>query len=123
MSRNQKIKFYSIFVVLAISLWLLWPSFRFFSMSKAELQGLRTDDGKAYNKLLDKSLSLGLDLQGGTYLVLEVDVENIPEEKRADTVNQAIKVIRNRVDQFGVAEPSITKEGDRRIVVELPGLP
>jgi len=123
MSRNQKIKFYSTFVVLALSLWLLWPSFSFFSKSKAELNSLRVNDGKAYNKLLDKSLSLGLDLQGGTYLVLEVDLEGVPDEKRADTVNQAIKVIRNRVDQFGVSEPSITKQGDSRIVVELPGLP
>ena len=123
MSRNQKIKFYSIFVVLALSLWLLWPSFRFFSMSKGELEAMRIDDAKSYNKLLDNSLNLGLDLQGGTYLVLEVDLEGVPEEKQADTVEQAIKVIRNRVDQFGVAEPSITKEGDRRIVVEMPGLP
>lgn len=123
MSRNQKIKFYSTFVVLALSLWLLWPSFSFFSKSKTELDTLRVSDGKAYNKLLDKSLSLGLDLQGGTYLVLEVDLEGVPEEKRADTVSQAIKVIRNRVDQFGVAEPSITKQGENRIVVELPGLP
>lgn len=123
MSRNQKIKFYSIFVVLLLSLWLLWPSFRYFGKSKAELETLRVSDGKAYNRLLDKSLSLGLDLQGGTYLVLEVDLDGVPEEKRADTVNQAIKVIRNRVDQFGVAEPSITKQGERRIVVELPGLP
>ena len=123
MSRNQKIKFYSIFVVLAVSLWLLWPSYRYFGKSKPELESLRKSDGKAYNRLLDKSLSLGLDLQGGTYLVLEVDLEGVPEEKRADTVNQAIKVIRNRVDQFGVAEPSITKQGDQRIIVELPGLP
>ncbi len=123
MSRNQKIKFYSIFVVLALSLWLLWPSFSYFSKSKTELESLRRSDGKAYNSMLDKSLSLGLDLQGGTYLVLEVDLEDVPEDKRADTVNQAIKVIRNRVDQFGVAEPSITKQGDRRIIVELPGLP
>lgn len=123
MSRNQKIKFYSVFVVLALSIWLLWPSFTFFGKSDTDLEAMRVDDTAGYNKLLDKSLSLGLDLQGGTYLVLEVDLEGIDEDLHQDTVAQAIKVIRNRVDQFGVAEPSITKEGDNRIVVELPGLP
>ncbi len=123
MSRNQKIKFYSVFVVLALSVWLLWPSFTFFAKSDTDLETMRVDDTAAYNALLDKSLSLGLDLQGGTYLVLEVDLEEIEEDKHQDTVAQAIKVIRNRVDQFGVSEPSITKEGDNRIVVELPGLP
>ena len=123
MSRNQKIKFYSMFVVLALSLWLLYPSFKYFSMSDDALDALRHDNPKKFNSLLDKSLSLGLDLQGGTYLVLDVDLEGVPDDKHADTVNQAIKVIRNRVDQFGVSEPSITKEGDSRIVVQLPGLP
>ena len=123
MSRNQKIKFYSVFVVLALSIWLLWPSFNFFGKSDEELETMRIEDAASYNKLLDRSLSLGLDLQGGTYLVLEVDLEGIESDKHEDTVAQAIKVIRNRVDQFGVSEPSITKEGDNRIVVELPGLP
>ena len=123
MSRNQKIKFYSIFVVLGLSIWLLWPSFTFFGLSTDELESMKVEDPAGYNRLLDKSLSLGLDLQGGTYLVLEVDLAGIEDEKRQDTVAQAIKVIRNRVDQFGVAEPSITKEGENRIVVELPGLP
>jgi SecD/SecF fusion protein len=123
MSRNQKIKFYSVFVVLALSIWLLVPSFQFFAKSDEEMEAMRIDDTANYNKLLDNSLSLGLDLQGGTYLVLEVDLEGIDEDNHQDTVAQAIKVIRNRVDQFGVAEPSITKEGDNRIVVELPGLP
>jgi len=123
MSRNQKIKFYSIFVVLVLSIILLWPTFQFLGMNAEEIEELRVQDPTGYNSLLDKSLRLGLDLQGGTYLVLEVDLEGIPSDDHVSTVQQAIKVIRNRVDQFGVAEPSITKEGANRIVVELPGLP
>ena len=123
MSRNQKIKLYSSVIVLALSAWLLWPSFTFFTMEKAELEELRVTDPGKYHHLLDKSLSMGLDLQGGTYLVLEVDLTGIDAASYSSTVDQAIKIIRNRVDQFGVAEPSITKEGVNRIVVELPGLP
>ncbi len=123
MSRNQKIKFYSGIVVLALCVWLLWPSFTFFNMSDEELDQLRSSDPGKYHNLLDKSLRMGLDLQGGTYLVLEVDLEGIEPDNYKSTVAQAIKIIRNRVDQFGVAEPSITQEGENRIVVELPGLP
>ncbi|MBN2169851.1 MAG: protein translocase subunit SecD [Candidatus Krumholzibacteriota bacterium] len=123
MSRNQKIKFYSIFVILILSLILLWPTFQFVGMNAEEIEELRVQDPAGYNSLLDRSLRLGLDLQGGTYLVLEVDLAGIPSDDHAATVQQAIKVIRNRVDQFGVSEPSITKEGANRIVVELPGLP
>ncbi|MCP4547582.1 MAG: protein translocase subunit SecD [bacterium] len=123
MTRNQKIKFYSIFVVLALSVWLLWPTFTLIKMSDEEVEALKINDHARYESLLDRSLKLGLDLQGGTYLVLEVDLEDIDAGKHQDTVDQAIKIIRNRVDQFGVSEPEITQEGDNRIVVSLPGLP
>jgi preprotein translocase subunit SecD len=68
-------------------------------------------------------MKLGLDLQGGSYLVYEVNLEKIPEnQRRGDEVDRAIEIIRNRVDQFGVAEPVIQKQGENRIVVQLPGL-
>ena len=41
---------------------------------------------------------------------------------RSDAVNQALEKIRNRVDAFGVSEPSISRQGNRRIVIQLPGL-
>ena len=41
---------------------------------------------------------------------------------REKTVNQSIEVIRNRVDEFGVAEPAISSQGNDRVVVELPGI-
>jgi preprotein translocase subunit SecD len=43
-------------------------------------------------------------------------------ERRSSFVDQGLKVIRNRVDQFGVAEPTIQKQGDNRILVQLPGV-
>ena len=66
----------------------------------------------------------GLDLQGGMYLSLEVSDPNntMTKEARKDATDQALEVIRNRIDQFGVSEPLIQKVGDDRIVVQLPGI-
>ena len=73
-------------------------------------------------KLREKASPLGLDLQGGMHLVLEVDASKLPPEEAKGAVDRAIEVIRNRIDQFGVAEPIIQREGTNRIVVQLPGL-
>ena len=43
-------------------------------------------------------------------------------ESAEDAVNRAQEIIRNRVDQYGVSEPSIQRQGSRRIIVELPGI-
>jgi preprotein translocase subunit SecD len=68
-------------------------------------------------------LNLGLDLRGGTHLLMELDVSKLdPKADINDAVQRAIEIIRNRVDQFGVAEPLIAKQGDRWIVVQLPGI-
>lgn len=52
------------------------------------------------------------------------DSEIISELKKSseDAVNRAMEIIRNRVDQYGVSEPSISRQGSRRIIVELPGV-
>jgi preprotein translocase subunit SecD len=132
----------------------------------------------------EKRIKLGLDLQGGMYIVMEVNTAKLLEkiakdtdeqfnqilsdsekeskisdenvvsifsrrmreknvrlsryfgsireddteiearllEQEADAVTRAIEIIRNRVDQYGVSEPNIQKQGSRRIVVELPGI-
>jgi preprotein translocase subunit SecD len=44
------------------------------------------------------------------------------EKQSEDAVNRAMEIIRNRIDQYGVSEPVIQKQGDRRVVVELPGI-
>jgi len=72
----------------------------------------------------DASLTpnLALDLEGGTQVILEP----VPEAKgdvTAETINQAIAVIRQRVDASGVAEAEITSQGGDKIVVALPGNP
>jgi len=69
-------------------------------------------------------VTLGLDLQGGTHLALEVaDPEGVlSAAEREDAIDRALTVIRSRIDELGVAEPSVQKSGADRIVVELPGL-
>ena len=67
-------------------------------------------------------LNLGLDLQGGMHLAVEiVDPDGtLTEDTQADAVERTLTTIRNRIDQFGVREPTIQRVGDR-IVVELAG--
>lgn len=139
---------------------------------------------KSYREAREKRLKLGLDLQGGMYLVMEVNTAKLLErlakdpddtykkvlaeaekeaklsdedlvsilvrklqergirlsryfgsirdedsdiveklqEQEKDAVTRAIEIIRNRVDQYGVSEPSIQQQGARRIIVELPGI-
>jgi len=70
-----------------------------------------------------KKINLGLDLKGGMHLVLEADTSRIPPgESMKDTVDAALEIIRNRIDQFGVREPTIARQGQKRIIVDLPGI-
>src|SRR4030042_1322929 len=71
---------------------------------------------------LKEKINLGLDLQGGMHLVLKVDTSKLPEEAREDAPNRALEIIRNRIDEFGVKEPSIYRQGADEIVVQLPGV-
>ncbi len=70
---------------------------------------------------IGEAINLGLDLQGGTHLVLElVDAPEAPVDEEA--VQAVLHILRQRVDGFGVQEPVIQRQGERRIIVELPGL-
>ena len=70
---------------------------------------------------LEKNINLGLDLQGGSHIVLEaIDTPSAPVDSEA--VNRVLEIIRNRIDPEGVKEPVIQRQGDRRILVQLPGM-
>ena len=149
------------------------------------LQYLQGEHGERIAKYRKKAIKLGLDLQGGMHMVLEVDVvqlmNNIARQRDSkleqllieiddklandpqaeinevitatfdqaglklsqyfgepgesnstvltfitkqadDAINRSLEILRNRIDQFGVSEPSIQKQGSRRIVLELPGV-
>ncbi|MBP7653125.1 protein translocase subunit SecD [Candidatus Dependentiae bacterium] len=79
------------------------------------------------------TINLGLDLQGGMHLIIQVNtkyIENLAAKDKTvdvkqytkDAVEKTLEIIRNRIDQFGVAEPSIKRLANDRIEIELPGL-
>ena len=84
-------------------------------------------------------IKLGLDLQGGTSFLVEMDtnklvsieittnnvgglVTNVVESRLEGALEQAIEVLRKRVDRFGVAEPVIQPAGNNEVLIQLPGL-
>jgi SecD/SecF fusion protein len=69
-----------------------------------------------------EKISLGLDLQGGMFLVLKAEVQDLPEASRKDATDRIREIILNRIDQFGVTEPSVQKQGNDRLIVQLPGI-
>jgi len=68
----------------------------------------------------------GLDLKGGTSLVLQANMKNISSAQKTAALNSAKTIIENRVNLFGVSEPlvqtSVANNNDYRIIVEIPGL-
>jgi protein-export membrane protein SecD len=111
-------------VTVLTAAWYLWPTVRYYSMSSAEREAVRLRDPSALDRLKEGAIQLGLDLQGGMHLVLELDQadRSFTGEEQTDAIDRALEIIRNRVDQFGVSEPLIQKVGDERIIVELPGI-
>ncbi|WP_287373795.1 protein translocase subunit SecD [Prosthecochloris sp.] len=190
--KNNRFKTILIVALTALAIWSLWPTYKDYSYSKQLSQLTASEDSlsfardnrEAIETAAEKSLKLGLDLEGGMYLVLEVDLIDLIEErawnkddtfreiiaevkKRAEQGNQQViemlvaefkqrnikmsryfyevrdsdeeiigklrkeaedavvrakEIIRNRVDQYGVAEPVIQSQGARRIIVALPGV-
>jgi preprotein translocase subunit SecD len=71
----------------------------------------------------DFSLHQGLDLQGGLQVLLQADVPADQEEDfDARTMEAARVIVENRVNALGVTEPQVQLQGERRIIVELPGI-
>jgi SecD/SecF fusion protein len=68
-------------------------------------------------------IKLGLDLQGGTSFLVEMDTNKLANpEDAGGALSQAVEVLRKRIDHFGVAEPVIQAAGGDRILIQLPGL-
>jgi preprotein translocase subunit SecD len=78
----------------------------------------------ALGYLYSNGLKLGLDLQGGIHMVLEVDDPDgtLTDEARADAIDRAERIIRTRIDELGVEEPLVQKVGSERIIIELAGI-
>ncbi|RMI02060.1 MAG: protein translocase subunit SecD [Calditrichaeota bacterium] len=174
-----------ILFVVGLFTYFLIPTFQFYSLSPEEKKQLEINDPDRYSELVKKSIKLGLDLQGGMHLVLEVDVKALLDrlaknkderfsaaleaaaleadttgedlvdvfdrklreqgadillyygtrdlrthedvlsylkEQADESITRTLEIVRNRVDQFGVSEPAIQKQGNRRIIIELAGI-
>jgi len=176
-------RFLLIGLILIWGLWSLWPTFKLQTLSDSD-KNILEDKGELRN-LESKAIKQGLDLKGGMYIALEVDIptliENIAINKDQkltsvfesirneilqspetdfftsfssfidqrnvklsryyydygsntndiidglkteadDAINRVLEILQNRIDQFGVAEPTIQKQGTQRIIVELAGV-
>lgn len=67
-------------------------------------------------------VNLGLDLKGGMHLILGIEYDELDENARKDAVLRAIEILRNRIDSIGVGETVIQQQGEREILVQLPGV-
>jgi SecD/SecF fusion protein len=108
------------FFVLA-ALYYSWPTIEYWTLSDTERGSLQENDPAELFRMRQEAIRLGLDLQGGMHVVLRVQREKLDERARSDAVERALQIIRNRIDQFGVTEPLIQKQGEDRIIVDLPG--
>ncbi len=183
MKSKQTPRLLMIGLTLTWAIWAIWPTIQYQGLSSAEKETLR-EEGKL-DPIESRTIKQGLDLKGGMYIVLEVDLptllENIAENKDSkfsrsiasvrerlsqtpeadfftlftnltnqnklklsryyydhgssnsdilsslgeeseDAINRVLEILVNRVDQFGVAEPTIQKQGSQRIIVELAGI-
>lgn len=75
----------------------------------------------AFVQPLANSIRQGLDLQGGTHVVLQA--EDTPEAQvNDDAMQRVVKIMEKRVNELGLTEPIIQREGERRVIIELPGI-
>jgi preprotein translocase subunit SecD len=102
--------------IIAASVWALWP--------RTVTQRIRnTATGTFRVDTLERvPLKRGLDLVGGMHLTLEVDESKGAVADKSEALERALKVVRTRIDEFGVSEPVVQKVGSDRIIVELPGI-
>ncbi len=77
--------------------------------------------GLSFYYIFTKPINLGLDLKGGTQIILKptiIEGQEITSEK----LNRTMDIIRDRIDRLGVSEPLVTKDLNNNIVVQLPGV-
>ncbi len=122
----QNIKFKVTFILLIFfgCIYYLWPTFFLARQTPEARRLMHLSEPQKLRELEERSIKLGLDLQGGMHLVLELDRDQMKmsKEEESDAIDRALEIIRTRVDQFGVSEPLVQKAGDERIIVELAGV-
>lgn len=131
MLKNPRIVLLSIVILTLIAMVIDWPRVPVkISLGPVNIDtvivGPKIDTTIfGFNIKRDLDVKLGLDLRGGTSLILKADMSGISVGERDKALDAAKEVISRRVDFFGVAEPIVQTskvEGDYRIIVELPGI-
>ncbi len=95
----------------------------------ADAESWYRDQMFALKDLKNQTMQLGLDLRGGMYVTIQVDYAafeaanktSLNGTQRKDKMAQTLEVLRNKIDQFGLSDPSIRTQGDDKIVIEIPG--
>ena len=181
MNSKLRTRLLLILFIFGLGIYSLWPTIKYQLLSDTEKNNLSKEE---VEYLQSNSIKQGLDLKGGIYIVLEVDlpqlVNNLAKNKDKkfdifindlkdgytnnsvdffelfdskatnqdlklpryfitygktknqiieqlkfqadDSINRIIEIIQNRVDQFGVSEPTIQKQGNDRVIIELAGI-
>jgi len=96
------------------SIWALFP--------RTVVERVKRNGEFVYDTVRRVPLKRGLDLQGGMHVDLAIDESKGPVPDKSKAIDNALKVVRNRIDEFGVSEPLVQKAGNDRIIVELPGI-
>ncbi len=96
------------------SIWALYP--------RTTVERVKRNGAFVYDTVKRVPLKKGLDLEGGMYLALEIDESKGAVDDKKGALERALKVVRTRIDQFGVSEPVVQMAGSDRIIVELPGI-
>jgi len=118
-SQTWRLAITGVFVILAFIGF--WNTLRLWTLDQDDKDRMEQVKPGSVSEMERKAMRLGLDLQGGIHVVLRVEMEKLDKGAREDAVDRAIQVIRNRVDFTGVTEPIIQKQGNDRIIVDLPG--
>jgi preprotein translocase subunit SecD len=111
---SLKYRLLCIVALCVASIWALFP--------RTVVERVKRNGEFVYDTVRRVPLKRGLDLQGGMHLALEVDDSKGVVADKSKAIDNALKVVRNRIDEFGVSEPVVQKAGNDRIIVELPGI-
>ena len=113
-----------IVLLTGVSLWFIWPqkpsNYLPGFIPWPESKGVRLQIGNTTFERVGQRL--GLDLQGGTNIVLQADLSKLPADQRQDAMTSLVRNIERRVNAYGVAEPVITQQGEDRVAIQLAGV-
>jgi len=115
MIESIKVRLVIIGILVVLSIWAIWPR-----EITTRVQG--ADGAMRDTVVRELNIRRGLDLRGGIHLALELDESRGAVPNKADAIDRALKVIRTRIDEFGVSEPLVQRQGTDRVVVELAGI-